>query len=190
MVCHIMNHLPTPVISNLSPFENLFNSPPNYSYLYVFGYECWPYLWPFYHHKMHFHSHRCIFLGYSDHHRRFKCLEPSFGRIFLSCHVIFNEFNFPFMDLSSSAVASHSHHVPVPSSLRLSSPLDEPSISGTPVLPFAISLPQTNESSSTPCQDPPSPSTLAMCQPQTHPMQTWLQDNISIPKKYTTVIVC
>ena len=39
---------------------------------------------------------QCIFLGYSSHHKGYKCLNIPTGRIYISRDVLFDEFTFPF----------------------------------------------------------------------------------------------
>jgi hypothetical protein len=41
---YLINHLPTRVLDDLSPMEQLFKSLPNYSMLKIFGCACWPHL--------------------------------------------------------------------------------------------------------------------------------------------------
>ncbi|KAI5350094.1 hypothetical protein L3X38_002985 [Prunus dulcis] len=51
------------------------------------------------------HQHKskpCVFLGYSLNHQGYKCLDLFTRRIYVSRHVLFNEDNFPFKDLTSS----------------------------------------------------------------------------------------
>jgi hypothetical protein len=40
-----------------------------------------------------------VFLGYSNQHKGYKCLEPSSGRVYISHDVIFDETVFPFSTL-------------------------------------------------------------------------------------------
>lgn len=44
---HLINRMPTSVLSNLSPYEILFNRPLDYSFLGVFGCACFPNLHPY-----------------------------------------------------------------------------------------------------------------------------------------------
>jgi hypothetical protein len=44
---YLINRLPTRVIDNKCPLEQLLNTPLNYSLLHIFGYACWPNLRPY-----------------------------------------------------------------------------------------------------------------------------------------------
>ncbi|GAU51364.1 hypothetical protein TSUD_383580 [Trifolium subterraneum] len=52
---------------------------------------------PYNKHKLQFHTTRCVFLGYNNSHKGYKCLN-SHGKTFISRHVVFNENHFPFHD--------------------------------------------------------------------------------------------
>ena len=62
---HIINNLPTPVLLNKSPYETLFLHKPDYNFLKVFGWVCYPLLRPYNQHKFDFCSSLCLFLGNS-----------------------------------------------------------------------------------------------------------------------------
>jgi hypothetical protein len=102
---YLINHLPSKVIDNLTPLECLLNQKLNYSALHTFGCACWPYLRPYNSHKLQFMSKQCVFLGYNDLHKGYKCLDVSFGRIYISRDVIFDEEVFPFSNLHPNAGA-------------------------------------------------------------------------------------
>jgi histone deacetylase 1/2 len=61
---------------------------------------CWPNLRPYNKRKLAFWSTRCVFLGYSSHHKGVKCLDPSTGRFYISRDVVFDESIFPFASLN------------------------------------------------------------------------------------------
>jgi hypothetical protein len=61
--------------------------------------------------KLSFRSTRCVFLGYSSHHKGFKCLEPNTGRVYISRDVIFDESVFPFANLHPNAGARLSKEI-------------------------------------------------------------------------------
>ena len=61
-----INRMPTPTLHLSSPFDKLFESPPIYTKLRVFG--CLYYLWfrPYSQHKLDSYFTPCVFLGYSS----------------------------------------------------------------------------------------------------------------------------
>ena len=91
----LINRLPTPVLKDLTPLEKMSGKLPDYKALKTFGCACFPCLRPYQTHKFQFHSTKCVFLGYSESHKGYKCLSST-GRIYISRHVIFNELEFPF----------------------------------------------------------------------------------------------
>lgn len=57
-------------------------------------------------HKLSPRSTLCIFLGYSDHHKGYRCLDLASNHIIISCHVMFDESSFPFAHLSHQPPSS------------------------------------------------------------------------------------
>ena len=92
----LINRLPTPTLHNISLYQKLFHQTPDYSTLRIFGCACFPYLRPYNRHKLEFKTGRCIFIGYSSHHKGYKCLHSS-RRVYISNHVIFNKKSFPYI---------------------------------------------------------------------------------------------
>jgi hypothetical protein len=86
---YLINRMATPLLNNSSPFECLFNSQPNYSFLRVFGCVCWPNLRPYNSHKLQPRSLPCVFLGYSLRHKGYHYLQIKSGRLYISRDVIF-----------------------------------------------------------------------------------------------------
>ena len=101
----LINRLPSKVIHHDTPHERLYSQPPDYASLHTFGCACWPNLRPYNARKLEFRSKQCVFLGYSNHHKGFKCLEPSTGRVYVSRDVVFDENVFPFAKLHPNAGA-------------------------------------------------------------------------------------
>ena len=87
----LINHMPTPVLSNISPYEKLSCKTPEYSFLRVFGCACYPNLRPYNKNKLQPRSIRCVFLGYSNMHKGYKCLHQETGRLYISRDVVFVE---------------------------------------------------------------------------------------------------
>ena len=102
---YLINRVPSKVINFESPLERLFKQKPDYTSLRVFGCACWPNLRPYNKHKLEFRSKRCAFLGYSNLHKGFKCLDVATGRVYVSRDVIFDETIFPFSTLHPNARA-------------------------------------------------------------------------------------
>jgi histone deacetylase 1/2 len=123
---YLINHLPTPILNNRSPFHALFGDIPNHSKLCIFGCLCFPWLRSYNHHKLEPRSRPCIFLGYSLTQSAYKCFDPSKNHIFLSRHVVFDETIFPYL-------SSAQHPPSIPNSSPPSddlSPIHVPLITG------------------------------------------------------------
>ena len=102
---YLINRLPSKIINNQTPFEHLFHQTPDYSSLRTFGCACWPNLRPYNARKLQFRSKRCVFLGFSNIHKGFKCLDVNEGRVYISRDVVFDEHVFPFVELHLDAGA-------------------------------------------------------------------------------------
>lgn len=86
-----INCLPSKVIADQTPFERLFGTQPNYTFLRTFGCAVWPNLRPYNTKKLQYWSKQCVFLGYSTMHKGFKCLDPKEGWVYISWDVVFDE---------------------------------------------------------------------------------------------------
>lgn len=97
---YLINLLPSSALpSHKSPYEMLFHSVPNYTSLRVFGSKCFPTLRPYMHNKLDPKSLPCVFLGYNEKYKGYRCLYPPTGTVFISRHVIFVEDSFPYADI-------------------------------------------------------------------------------------------
>jgi histone deacetylase 1/2 len=81
---YLINRTPSKVLNNLTPIERLYKMKADYTSLRIFGCACWPNLRPYNYHKLAFRSKQCAFLGYSNLHKGFKCLDISSGRVYIS----------------------------------------------------------------------------------------------------------
>uniref|UniRef100_A0A2N9G595 Integrase catalytic domain-containing protein n=1 Tax=Fagus sylvatica TaxID=28930 RepID=A0A2N9G595_FAGSY len=97
---HLINKLPTPLLSNKSPWESLFHTKPTLTHLRAFGCQCFPLLTPYNKHKLQPKSVPCIFVGYPFHSKGYTCLDPSTHRFYTSRNVLFNENMFPGLSTS------------------------------------------------------------------------------------------
>jgi histone deacetylase 1/2 len=110
---YLINRLPTHVIDNANPLECLLGdkAKPNYDLLKSFGCACWPCLRPYNARKLTFCSKECVFIGYSSHHKGYKCLDIATGRIYISRNVIFDETVYPFSRHFSVSTPSYGSSV-------------------------------------------------------------------------------
>ncbi|KAG7547402.1 GAG-pre-integrase domain [Arabidopsis suecica] len=93
----LINLLPTPVLlNNCSPHEALLGNIPDYTALRVFGCACYPTLRDYAKTKFDPRSLKCVFMGYNEKYKGYRCLLPSTGRVYISRHVLFDEEVFPF----------------------------------------------------------------------------------------------
>jgi hypothetical protein len=98
----LLNIRPSTVNPKTTPFYSLFLSHPNYSELKVFGCLCFPNIYATTPNKLYSRSIPCVFLGYSDEHKGYRCLDLSNGRTHISRHVTFDETTFSFATRSPS----------------------------------------------------------------------------------------
>lgn len=94
---YLSNLLPSSALpDHLSPYEVLVGCSPVYTSLRVFGSSCFPYLRPYGKNKFDPKSLHCVFIGYSEKHKGYRCLHPPTGRVYVSRHVLFEESVFPY----------------------------------------------------------------------------------------------
>ncbi|KAA8533788.1 hypothetical protein F0562_031305 [Nyssa sinensis] len=108
----------------------------------------------------------CVFLGFSNMHRGYKCLDPSTGKIIVSRHVVFDEHVFPF---SHPTPASPRPVSPQPDTTFLPFPI--PFQSG-PLTDISPTLFPTVATVSTPLASPPAVSDFPFVSPSTPPSST------------------
>lgn len=119
----LINKLPSKVLNFVSPIEKLFGKKVDYSLLKVFGCECFPFIRPYNLNKFSYHSEQCMFLGYSNFHKGYKCISIKNGKVYVTPYVVFNEEWFSYSVPSSHAHTSHLHTNVSPSSFAPLSPI-------------------------------------------------------------------
>jgi histone deacetylase 1/2 len=102
---YLMNRTPSRIQNFDTPLNRLYHENPDYHSLRICGCSCWPNLSPYSLRKFESCSKECTFLGYSNLHKGFKCLDISTSRIYISRDVVFDESVFPFSKLNPNAGA-------------------------------------------------------------------------------------
>jgi hypothetical protein len=102
---YLINRTPSHVIDGQTPLLKLSCATPDYSQLRVFRCACCPNLRLYNARKLSFWSTRCVFLGYSNLHKGYKCLDVASGRVYILRDVVFDESVFPFFELNPNAGA-------------------------------------------------------------------------------------
>lgn len=105
MAVHLHNILPSETLQFKSPYEQLLGKPPSYTHLRVFGCSCFPNITATVSHKLENRSIHCIFLGYPDTYKGFRCYNPKTGKVIISRHVLFDEHQFPFLQFQQHVSA-------------------------------------------------------------------------------------
>lgn len=73
----------SPISHGISPFQCPFKKPPDYLLLRIFGCLCFLYLCPYNSNKMQYQLSPCVFLGYSNKHHRYRCLDHAPTKLIL-----------------------------------------------------------------------------------------------------------
>lgn len=91
----LVNHIPTPILKNTSPYEVLYNTAPDYNSLRPFGCLC--YLSTLYHNRHKFDAHaKCgVFLGYKLGVKGFVYYDLESGEINVTQKAQFSDMEFP-----------------------------------------------------------------------------------------------
>ncbi|KAL4014147.1 hypothetical protein IC575_026339 [Cucumis melo] len=89
---YTINRLPSYVLHNISPFERLYRTPPNYFNLEVFCCACFVLLHPHEHTKLKPHAYLCYFIGCGTKHKGFRCWDHLSKRLcilYLEAYYVF-----------------------------------------------------------------------------------------------------
>ena len=101
---YLINRLPSSALNSETPYFALHGTHPDYTSLRVFGSKCFPYTWDTRQHKFDPKTVLCIFVGYSDKHKGYKCFHPSSKKNFISHYLVFDEFFFLIKTLETKAL--------------------------------------------------------------------------------------
>ncbi|PKU80502.1 Retrovirus-related Pol polyprotein from transposon TNT 1-94 [Dendrobium catenatum] len=92
---YLINRMPSATTKYITPIQRMFNVKPSYEHLRIFGCACYPLSPQTHRTKLTPTSEACVFLGYADTMKGYKCLNLLTHRVVISRHVQFNESLFP-----------------------------------------------------------------------------------------------
>lgn len=96
---YLINRMPTSTLHHKSLFEVLFKSVPEIQHLRVLGCLCFPLLRPYNNTKLQTKTTKCVFLRGASKFKGYVCYKVSKKRVCISIHVLFDEFEFPYLTL-------------------------------------------------------------------------------------------
>ena len=88
---YVINRLPQPRLGFVSPYEKLFGGKSTVKHIRVFGCVCYVFVTKNLQTKLDKRAVRCIFVGYDNRVKGWRCCDPSIGKIYVSRDVIFDE---------------------------------------------------------------------------------------------------
>ncbi|KAM2315364.1 hypothetical protein ACFX1S_028273 [Malus domestica] len=166
----LINRLPLHNLGNVSPYEKLFAKVPDYRFLKTFGCTCFPHLVPYNKHKLMPKSIPCVFIGYDNNYKGYRCLDVASGKVYISRNVQFDELTFPYKDRRTISPPHEPSHQPLflEPLMHAAAPASDPPPPHSP--PTAIAAP-TPTSPATPFQSSAS-TTASSPQPVPSPEST------------------
>jgi Integrase core domain len=88
---YVINRLPQARLGFISPYEKLWDTKPSVSYFRVFGCVCYVFVPNQERSKFDKKAVRCIFVGYDDQRKGWRCCDPTTGPCYVSRNVVFEE---------------------------------------------------------------------------------------------------
>lgn len=120
---HVINRVPLSPINFKSPFEMLFDVKPSVKYFRVFGSICYVHIPDSRRSKLDAKAMKCIFIGYDEGRKGWRCLDPTTFKYVVSRDVVFDEIS-SYYSKDASVQESDTITLPLSHSLEGSSEED------------------------------------------------------------------
>ncbi|KAG6509746.1 hypothetical protein ZIOFF_027751 [Zingiber officinale] len=88
---HVINRTPLSSTNNKAPYELLYGVKPNVKHFRVFGSLCYVHLQDSQRSKLDAKAVKCVFVGYDERRKGWRCLDPTTNKCVVSRNVIFDE---------------------------------------------------------------------------------------------------
>ena len=88
---YVINRIPLSPINMKMPFEQLYGEKPTVKYLRVFGSICYVHVPESQRSKLDAKAKKCIFVGYDERKKGWKCMDPATHKSVVSRDVVFDE---------------------------------------------------------------------------------------------------
>jgi hypothetical protein len=136
MACatYVVNRLPCSPINMKSPHELMFDEKPSVKHLKVFGCTCFVHVPDEKRTKLDAKARKCVFIGYDQRKKGWKCMDPTTHKFIVSRDVVFDEASSLYGDGGSQAVVSNLPTPPVghvrnPDANDMGNPSEDPRFS-------------------------------------------------------------
>jgi len=87
----VINRVPLSPINMKSPYELMFEEKPSVKHFKVFGSICYVHVPDAKRTKLDAKAHKCIFIGYDERKKGWKCMDPETHKFIVSRDVVFDE---------------------------------------------------------------------------------------------------
>ena len=111
---YLINCIPTPLLHNKSPYEQLYTHPCDISNLRVFGCLCYISTLQSHRQKLDHRAHPCIFIGFKPNTKGYLVYDLHSHSINTSRNVVFYEDHFPILPDTSESSSSSTSISPLP----------------------------------------------------------------------------